>query len=249
MLRKISQTLFQSNSYDSPAAQGELSHMDAVTELRAAGASITRGILFDIVERVSVRQLNGKPNATLLFSGPATFSLKDAIPRNTSGEIALQGKGEPATIQNTHAARLMISNEFNNALVHIFGDSPIPSDDQIQFLYRSRAESSSSPGVWDMLSHRFASAIEGQVVTFTPFAEQNRIFTATEVPALLANKKVTKINGTDIVVYRRIQRHFLKEGMSSHGAAIEAAKSINYLSYKTWNKAEPPLPKGQRSRR
>lgn len=220
-----------------------LAFAEAISELESHGKDITEARLREILNRVSVDQIDGAPSSTLLYSGRANLNQRDTIPKNTSAEIAAQGAGQVATIDNTHATRFIIGDAFKTALTHIFGDTVVPSSEQVSFLFDSRAQNPSSPGVWDLVSHRFAAGIGGEVVTFSGFADTNRIFIATEVPALLTNRRVTKINGIDIAVYRRIQSHFLREGRSAQDAAIEASKSINYKSVKLWGGAEIVNPK------
>ena len=53
-------------------------------------------------------------------------------------------------------------------------------------------------GAWDTVSKRFAAATKGEIVTMiVDGAKVERTFYQTELPELLKNKNITKINGMD----------------------------------------------------
>ncbi len=57
-------------------------------------------------------------------------------------------------------------------------------------------------GVWDRVSARYAADAVGEVVTFTGGAYENRVFYQTELPIILANPKVTSIDGIPVEAFK-----------------------------------------------
>ncbi len=65
-----------------------------------------------------------------------------------------------------------------------------------RFLYGDYDGTTRIPnGAWDIVSAKFVDATKGEVVTLTGGADPGRVFAQTEVAHLLANKKITSVDG------------------------------------------------------
>ncbi|MEB3199058.1 MAG: calcium-binding protein, partial [Synechococcaceae cyanobacterium] len=96
-------------------------------------------------------------------------------------------------------------------------------DAQNRFLYGHYVDGKLvEPGLWDDISLRFVQGAEGEVITFTAQAQLDRIFARTELPALLANPRVTSIDG--------IPRELLAALPLENGMPVQAFHAIRTMS-------------------
>lgn len=58
--------------------------------------------------------------------------------------------------------------------------------------------------IWALASSRFIQAASGEVRAFVEHADKRSIFVAVELPQLLKNKAITKINGLDKFEFARL---------------------------------------------
>jgi Ca2+-binding RTX toxin-like protein len=74
------------------------------------------------------------------------------------------------------------------------------------YLYGSRDANGNriANGIWDRVSARFAAAASGEVLTLTAGARLDGVFAQSELAVLLANPRVTRIDGIPISVLRRL---------------------------------------------
>jgi Ca2+-binding RTX toxin-like protein len=59
-------------------------------------------------------------------------------------------------------------------------------------------------GIWDLVSANLAAAAKGDVITLTAGAKRDGVFAQTELKVLLANPRVTSVDGIPISLLRRI---------------------------------------------
>ena len=78
-------------------------------------------------------------------------------------------------------------------------------------------------GIWDRVSARFAAAASGEVLTLTAGARLDGVFAQTELAVLLANPRVTRIDGIPISVLRRLSLQQAFELITAN-SEIEVAK-------------------------
>ena len=76
----------------------------------------------------------------------------------------------------------------------------------LAYLYGSRDANGNriANGIWDRVSARFAAAASGEVLTLTAGARLDGVFAQSELAVLLANPRVTRIDGIPISVLRRL---------------------------------------------
>ncbi|HSD40081.1 MAG TPA: putative Ig domain-containing protein [Rhodocyclaceae bacterium] len=134
-------------------------------------------------------------------------------------DTARESGGRFIQIGQTPAAELLNSLAFKDALTKAVGtsDSAI-----IGGLFDGviNADGTRTPGMWDIASKSLADAAVGDVRTITPFADAGKVFAKTELPALLANSKVTSINGISRSVLIAI-----RDAALSAGASLDTANN------------------------
>lgn len=174
-------------------AHGNLEQTVDILSNLQKGVVLPREVLQKSLENMSVT-LDGK-SAGILYSGlfkQDTLKHSGAI----AGEIARADKSI-AVLNDTDAYRLLENRFFDSALRDATG-----KDYSSVVGGTIDASGNRSPNsLWDNISRKFASGLEGNVMTVTPNADARRVFAQTELPALLENSKVTKINGVDKAVY------------------------------------------------
>lgn len=164
------------------------------------GVSRFRRDLFAHLDQLSIRVPNQATDAvTLLYSGntgnvAGNWQLAESIGQHSGGKVVTIGETAIGSLQN-HA-------DFQKALLDAIGeDAPA--------LYRELDAGVAAGGrkvesIWDRASRRLAEGATGDVRTLTSLAEDHKVFASTELPAVLANPKVTHLNGVPIDSYRQI---------------------------------------------
>ena len=136
---------------------------------------------------------------------------------------ALLKAGEDVrVIDNSQAAKFMTSEDFYHAVARAHGIDFGPLADGT---YRGPATDwlyHPTQGPWADASARFADATVGEVRAIASDARPDRVFGATEVPHILANPKVTTIEG--------VPREVLVARQATHGtqAAFEMIAARAY---------------------
>lgn len=160
----------------------------------------------DIIKILNKLSAESEGKKSVLFSGIGENEedLKNAIEKFYNDKNFRM-------INKTQAAKFLdIDNEksvkFREALERVFNTTRDPSFDVIKE-YRKRGSElnkffydvgKKDSGLWDITSRRFASEIKGEIVTaIGKDAQVERTFYQTELPELLKNKNITKINGMD----------------------------------------------------
>lgn len=158
----------------------------------------------DIIKILNKLSAESEGKKSVLFSGIGENEedLKNAIEKFDNDKNFRM-------INKTQAAKFLdIDNEksvkFREALERVFNTTRDPSFDVIKE-YRKRGSElnkffydvgKKDSGLWDITSRRFASEIKGEIVTaIGKDAQVERTFYQTELPELLKNKNITKING------------------------------------------------------
>ena len=156
---------------------------EALGQLRAWRTSTTapsQAQIRDLIAQLSVT-LDG-PTSTVLYSGllvpgetgRRTEPLALALANNSGGRIGI--------INDTDAARVLGSDELREVMLRVTGGD-------------TNAAWRATDTLWDTTSGRFASGLSGAVVSVVPFADDSRIWSRTELNALLNNADVSSING------------------------------------------------------
>jgi Ca2+-binding RTX toxin-like protein/PAS domain-containing protein len=147
-----------------------------------------------------------------LFSGP--LSLNDG-----PGKTAIRSIDMAASLTANHSTLLLVndlpiggfldvdlsSSRVNEKLVAKLDELFAGNQDKIlSYLYGSRDADGNriANGIWDRVSARFAAAASGEVLTLTAGARLDGVFAQSELPVLLANPRVTRIDGIPISVLR-----------------------------------------------
>jgi Ca2+-binding RTX toxin-like protein/PAS domain-containing protein len=147
-----------------------------------------------------------------LFSGP--INLNDG-----PGKTAIRSIDLVASLTAIHSNLLLVnnlsignfldvqrgSNTANELLISKLDQLFSGDREQIlSYLYGSRDADGNriANGIWDRVSARFAAAASGEVLTLTAGARLDGVFAQSELAVLLANPRVTRIDGIPINVLR-----------------------------------------------
>ncbi|MEW8030130.1 MAG: hypothetical protein AB2806_20640, partial [Candidatus Thiodiazotropha sp.] len=179
-----------------------------------AAEAISRLADIDTVE--ALRALIGEldvtatGDVTMLYSGGGSRSIVDTLVE--------QGENL-RTIGETQAARFL-NLESNNALslklIELFGSDPLDIGSTAnQFLYGNaeyidgeRTSGTRQPnGAWDIVSRNFIEETTGEVRTLLMGAANDGTFSQTEIPALLDNTAITRVEGIPLNELRDLDSH------------------------------------------
>ena len=147
-----------------------------------------------------------------LFSGP--LNLNDG-----PGTTAIRSIDVAASLTANHSNLLLVNNlpiggfldidlsssSVNEKLVAKLDELFAGNQGKIiDYLYGSRDANGNriANGIWDRVSARFAAAASGEVLTLTAGARLDGVFAQSELAVLLANPRVTRIDGIPIRVLR-----------------------------------------------
>ena len=192
--------------------------------------------LKDLLSQQSI-EVEGKTGITLFYSGGLqTDGNGGTVPLSSDGYQAWQiaeniGKNNSRiiTIGQTDAYALLDSDEFKDAL-------RLSSTDNAAFnrVINGITENGIriEPGLWDIISQRVAESAVGEVRTLTPFSLSDKVFAQTELPALLANGKVTSVDG---IARDDLLRLLNDKGGIGNADALEAVRSA--IAAQSWLKA------------
>ncbi len=152
----------------------------------------------------------------ILYSGWIT---EDFHSGKAAEDVALEN-GKVARINDTDAYKLLNSEEFELAY-----KKANPKDFAVLF-DTDRTLRTGPNSLWDHISRKFAAGLSGDVMTVTPNADARRVFAQTELPTLLENPKVKRINGVDKVVYSGRYLELTAKGMSPEDAIAKVHNDL-----------------------
>ena len=164
-----------------------------------------------LIDEIEVGVTSGR---TMLFSGNIASSAGPGQPVIKSFQVA-------QTLANAHSELLFIDQLPIGRFLEVNRESPAVNrlllqklselfggdDAQIaSYLYGSRDANGNriANGIWDRVSARFAAAASGEVITLTAGARLDGVFAQTELAALLANPRVTGVDGIPVSLLRRL---------------------------------------------
>ncbi|MCW5735037.1 MAG: calcium-binding protein [Enhydrobacter sp.] len=142
-----------------------------------------------LIAELSVR-LDGS-TSTVLYGGPlgiagADLDADELVDAHDLAEsLARQSEGRIGVIDNTDAGRILGGDDLREVLLRANGANEAVVDSRLYDL----------GGLWDTTSARFAGQLTGPVLSVVPFADAGRIWSQTELRALLNNADVSSING------------------------------------------------------
>lgn len=183
-----------------------MSYEDAVAALKKPEYQSLDG-LRALVDQVSVDPLKSRTDATALFYSGYVGKL----PAWQMAEaVAEESRGNVITIKDTPAKKFLDSQPFRTALRKITG--PGAFDETLDGV--AHADGTRTEGMFDIASRNLARAAKGDVQTITPNAQLGKVFSATELPELLKNPNVTRINGIDREQLNRLRDAVIASGKS-----------------------------------
>ncbi len=171
---------------------------------------VPKDVLFDLMYALTepVEYVNGHDPAGYVFgSGPMRYRDDNTRDENSYLDFTkpiLRDNERYVCITQTQSAQHLSNAEFNNAIRHhlltamqqeghsVDGNPTSYYDGLMGF---RRDDGEIELGLWDAVSKAFADNAHGHIVTVTPWADDDRIFVRTELPALLKNERVDTING------------------------------------------------------
>ncbi|MCX5955710.1 MAG: hypothetical protein NTW51_04710, partial [Cyanobacteria bacterium] len=162
-----------------------------------------------LIDLIDVEVSGGR---TMLFSGQLTLN-------DGPGKYAIRSFDVAASLAADHSELLFINNfpigkfldvqrgsSTANELLIAKLDQLFSGDREkiLAYFYGSRdANGNRIPnGIWDRVSARFAAAASGEVLTLAAGARLDGVFAQSELAVLLANPRVTRIDGVPISVLR-----------------------------------------------
>ena len=207
----------------------------------------TREKLGALVEQVDA---DSPGRVTVLYSGKLGGGL-------STEDVAMQLKAsaqDVRIINNSQAAELLTSREFQNAASELDGVLPSEFKDTD---YRSPTKDwlyHPTDGPWAGASARFADGARGDVRVVVPNAAPDRVFSATELPRILANEQITTLDDFPRAMLhlhaharqqrrrREIFRHAEKMRKPDAGKVSVAEGRVASDPYTRLNFMEDPMP-------
>ncbi|MBF0342178.1 MAG: hypothetical protein HQL95_14630, partial [Magnetococcales bacterium] len=183
----------------------------------------TKASFLDLVRRISV---DAPGSVTLLYGQPFGQDLYGNSISSATLVNQFVSDGVSVRVINRTELAKFLDYETNLTLRgffdRYFGDPDANGSPANHLLYDPTPED----GAWANGSKRFVEATVGEVITITPNATMDRVFGATELPAILDNpaSTVTKINGFQRDDLVRARDLLLSEGKV--GSLTEANQSI-----------------------
>jgi hypothetical protein len=154
---------------------------------------------------VSVAPVNGAhADRTVLYSGRIESGDPGLDAWTLARSIQRQDAGV-SIIDATERGMFLDSQQFKQAVVRVFAHEGVRDFDDLRRRRETRANQflyDATQGLWAEASHQFAASASGDVTTLTSQAPEDRTFALVELPALLANPKVKRVNGVMTSVLR-----------------------------------------------
>ncbi|MGN7437264.1 MAG: hypothetical protein ACTHOO_01375 [Alcanivorax sp.] len=201
---------------------------------------IPRDTLFDLMHTLTepVDYVNGHDPAGYIFgSGPMKFN--EGQSTGSYGRFIrdiMNDNEDYVQITQTQSAQILSDQEFNNAIRGLLltamaedgynvGENPAQAYYDGLMGYRNE-NGDMQVGLWDAVSLGFAENAHGHVVTVTPWADNERIFVRTELPALLKNERVETINGHPREEFVQELEHYIDQGMIEEDAYTKLNRTM-----------------------
>ena len=132
--------------------------------------------------------------------GSAKIHAENDVPYQKYTQQLVETQDRFVTIGDTRGSQLIERTQFEGLLEDALIEEGSTLDAN-KVLHGYMEDGVRQPGLWDDISRGFAENARGDVVTVTPHADANRVFVQTELPALLDNADVERINGLPRQVY------------------------------------------------
>ena len=120
-------------------------------------------------------------------------------------------------IINEHLINTLIEDGYHKSINEAFNDGLMG--------YRDK-DGEMQLGLWDAVSLGFAENAHGYIVTITPWADNERIFVRTELPALLKNERVETINGHPREEFVEAFNDYVADGLSEEDAYAKLNQTL-----------------------
>jgi len=200
---------------------------------------IPRETLFELIHTLTepVDYVNGHDPAGYVFgSGPVKFD--EAESSGGYGKFVrdiLNDNEDYVQIAQTQSAQLLMREpEFNNAIrEHLYKamqedgyHKPMSSAFYDGLMGYRNEDGEMELGLWDAVSLGFAENAHDHVVTVTPWADHERIFVRTELPALLKNERVETINGHPREEFVQEFDSYIAQGMAEEDAYAKLNRTL-----------------------
>ncbi len=183
-----------------------------------------------LIDLIDVKGAGGR---TMLFSGQITLN-------DGPGKTAIKSFDVADSLAASHSQLLFTnnlpigrflnvqrgSNTANELLIAKLDELFSGDREQIlAYFYGTRDANGNriANGIWDRVSARFAAAASGEVLTLTAGARLDGVFAQTELAVLLANPRVTRIDGIPINVLRGLNLQQAFELITAH-SELEVAQ-------------------------
>ena len=199
---------------------------------------IPKDVLFELMHTMTepVDYVNGhEPSGYIFGSGPMTFD-KEQSPYGYGKYVReiLSDNEDYVQIAHTQSAKLLYEAEFNNIISRHLINTLLEEgyhktineafNDGVMG-YRDK-NGEMQLGLWDAVSLGFAENAHGHVVTVTPWADNERIFVRTELPALLKNERVETINGHPREEFVQEFDSYIAQGMTEEDAYTKLNRTM-----------------------
>jgi hypothetical protein len=199
-----------------------------------SGATLAPNQLADLtaqlnaqINQLSVAVPNTQGATTLLYSGQIGNGVHSGA---VAQALADANPGKIVTINQTEVASLLDSQAFDIAFKFALGPAGIEQDTAYNRILSGTdvtgATRITTDSLWDAASQRFAASATGDVRTIMPLADSTRVFSQTEVAALLSNSNITSINGITVEDLRQLKTDLLATGTTVTQADIDTANKI-----------------------
>ena len=167
-------------------------------EARASSAPLSSADLSALVSdlKSQINQLSATVPSATPDSITVFYSAKMPDGTTHAGAVAqalveANAPGKVLTLNQTEVYSLLNSDDFKTALNNALGNDEVALN---RILNGSVAGGQRVPdGFWDDASRRFAQNAVGEVRVIAPNGALNTVFAQTELPALLANSRITAI--------------------------------------------------------
>ena len=184
------------------------------------------------ISQLSTNVPTAQPGATtLLYSGMIGNGTHSSV---VAEAIAAANPGQILTINQTEIGELLSSDSFQKALEAALGLESESTNKFYDELINGSKDANNvrlPDSLWDEASRRFVMEnASGDVRTLTPLADSVRVFSQTEVAALLDNPNVTSIDGIPKSYYQHMVNDALAQNISHADALNRVSATISHIS-------------------
>ncbi|MCG8066906.1 MAG: hypothetical protein JAY84_03520, partial [Candidatus Thiodiazotropha taylori] len=163
-----------------------------------------------LTELINDLDVSGTDGTTMLFSGANT--------RDIAQSLSLVAPGDGLRIiGDTEAAEFLQNNDLlNDKLVQLLGSDPtVKGSTAYQYLNGTADYIDGEPvsntrqanGAWDNVSRRFVEEATGEVRVLIINGSSDGVLAQTEIPALINNPQITRVEGIPIDEFRNLNDH------------------------------------------